>query len=419
VVSARQLAIGLMLAFAAGATFSHPKTQANKDRKQARFGSSLDRLKWDSAKGAAVEKKERDKQGRDEALELRTLLVVFDVLVTDQSRRPVRGLIKDDFVVREEGELQEVATFLEGADPAMPRSIVLIVDYSGSQAAYVGASISAAKRLVEQLQDSDEMAVVSDDVELLAGFTTDKTRLAEALDSLFARARRRNRDRGRYLPAPERGRDLQFSALFATLRELVSRPGKRSVIIFQTDGTEAPTFRDQPAAGDYRWNMPARAYGLGDIYAAAERAATTIYSVIPGEPLIGIPPDQLYITGRRALETITRSRFETEAAYRVYSRGRPLSEAQVKLLTDRFVQSQKAVARVAELSGGWTAFLEQPSQSHEIYSRILKDVNQRYVIGYYPLNDARDGRLRRVSIEIRGHPDYVVHGRTGYYAPAG
>ena len=75
-------------------------------------------------------------------------------------------------------------------------------------------------------------------------------------------------------------------------------------------------------------------------------------------------------------------------------------------------------ARVADLTGGWTSFLEEPVQAADIYARILADINHRYVISYYPTDQAQDGRLRKVHVEVRGHPDYVVQGRTSYYATA-
>jgi hypothetical protein len=75
------------------------------------------------------------------------------------------------------------------------------------------------------------------------------------------------------------------------------------------------------------------------------------------------------------------------------------------------------VAGLAALTGGWTEFLEDPSQAAGIYSRIASDVGSRYVVGYYPTNKARDGSRRRVSIEVRGHPEYVLVGRKSYRAP--
>jgi hypothetical protein len=80
------------------------------------------------------------------------------------------------------------------------------------------------------------------------------------------------------------------------------------------------------------------------------------------------------------------------------------------------LKMQQAAEGVADLTGGQTFFLEQPDQAGDIYSRILSDVNRRYVIGYYPTNKATDGKRRKVAIEVRNHPDYIIQGRKSYIA---
>lgn len=49
----------------------------------------------------------------------------------------------------------------------VPRTIVLIIDYSGSQLPFIKNSVAAAKVLVDKLGPKDLMAIVTDDVELL------------------------------------------------------------------------------------------------------------------------------------------------------------------------------------------------------------------------------------------------------------
>jgi VWFA-related protein len=410
-----------LISLIAAAAPGQSKDEKGRDKKE--FGSSLKRLKWDSKKNAAVEKKAEKRESRalkqpdGEAIKIETLFVALDVLVSDpKTSRFVTGLGRDDFIVTEDGKPQQVASFSLGDDAARPRSIILIFDYSGSQVPYLTASIDAAKSLISQLAPSDEMAIITDDVEMLTDFTRDKGRLLATLDLLERRVRRlAGEDMFGRSVSTRRGRSLQFSALFAALREMNVGEDRRPVIIFQTDGDEAVTLRDQPEADDYRWNMPRREFGLADVFAAAERSRATIYTVIPAGQLVGLRPGDLYKRGREMLTLAERSRFETDQEYQRYSSIFPLTDAKVKLFTDRFARSQQAAARVSDLTGGWTAYLEKPEQAASIYARILSDINHRYIIGYYPTNTARDGRLRRIRIEVRGHPEYSVHGRTGYY----
>ncbi|HJQ23399.1 MAG TPA: VWA domain-containing protein [Blastocatellia bacterium] len=375
--------------------------------KRAKFGSSLKRLKWDKTKQAAVEKPEKaggkkPKEQADAAVTLKTLLVTFDVLVTDAAHTHViEGLTKDDFVVTEDDQPQLVATFARGDDANLPRSIILLIDWSASQRPFIEKSMIAAKTLVSQLGPADEMAIITDDIDLVCDYTRDKAKLAAALDKVEKRAN-----------DPSFGsQSRQFSALFAALRELVSDEQRRPIIIFQTDGDEAVTFRDQPDAERYNFfhnGKRAEDFGLGDIFAAAKKSRATIYSVMTNRRLVGIPESQLYRIGGQLLQEWWHASVDPDNPHDAYK---------IKLYTDMFVEGQRAAGRIAMLTGGWMAYLERPEQADGIYSTILKDINQRYVIGYYPTNTAHDGKLRQVKISVRGHPEYYVHGRNVYYAP--
>lgn len=72
---------------------------------------------------------------------------------------------------------------------------------------------------------------------------------------------------------------------------------------------------------------------------------------------------------------------------------------------------------MAGLTGGWTEFLETPEQADAIYSRIFSDINQRYIVGYYPTNKERDGTSRKIDFQVKGHPEYQILGRRSYFAP--
>ena len=85
--------------------------------------------------------------------------------------------------------------------------------------------------------------------------------------------------------------------------------------------------------------------------------------------------------------------------------------------TATWLRMQSALVGIANHSGGWTDFLERPEQANEVYARILDGINRRYIIGYYPTNRVRDGKRRKVSIEVRGHAEYIVWGRKTYFAP--
>jgi VWFA-related protein len=261
------------------------------------FGSSLKRSKT-SASGqpdkTAQKRTDTDTSSAEDVVRVETSLVQLDLLVTDAGgSRYISGLTRDDFVVTEDDRPQQISTFTLGDDAArLPRSIVLIFDRSDSQLAYLDASIKAAKRLVEQLAPTDEMAIVTDDVQLAVGFTKDKKKLKQTLDSLR-----------KWTLEGYRTRSMQFSALLATLRELIGPEIKRPIIIFQTDGDEVGRLSGwPPVAGE---QVTEYGYDVNDIYAEVEKSRAKIYTVIPNDRLIGLPEGE---ADRRALLMLDKQR---------------------------------------------------------------------------------------------------------------
>lgn len=375
--------------------------------KREDFGASLKRLKWDEQKQTAVEQKKIDTPAAEDVLKVETTLAIFDVLVVDAQGRSLTGFTKDDFVVSEDGLPQEVAAFSLGDGSTMPRSIVLIIDYSGSQLPYLQNSVEAAKTLVEKLTPRDRMAIVTDDVELLVEFTSDKGKLKKSLDSLKKKA------------ADNRlGRSEQYSALFAVLRELI-KSEERPIILFQTDGDEL--YRLQPV-GDAvppGFNQRTKPYSFQDIYTTAQKSRVTIYTIVPGVQLAGKSPEEQI---KRAREIYAqrlhamRKRAGNSSVDAFLARMRQMPDSYFQQMITTQHRQQLAAAGIAKLTGGWTEFLETPEQAAAIYERILVGINRRYILGYYPTNEARDGKLRKVKIEVKGHPEYRILGKQSYYA---
>ncbi|HEV2863552.1 MAG TPA: VWA domain-containing protein [Pyrinomonadaceae bacterium] len=352
-------------------------------------------------------------EDEDEVVRVETSLVACDVLVMDKSGRAVTGLTAKDFVVTEEGVPQEIGTFSLGDNARLPRSIILIIDYSGSQLPFIENSVKAAQMLVEQLNPRDRMAIVTDDVELLVEFTRDKKLLKDTLEALKKKAKSDG-------PPSERlGRSQQYTALLATLNEMFEPGDTRPIVIFQTDGDELTGLRDnklpwftphltpeQLAEVVKRREAMMRGYSLADIYRVAERSRATVYTVVPGVKLIGL----------EAGEEPKKLKALRERLFRRPPRG-VTAEEWMKFVADRTRAMQLALFGLSKVTGGWMDYLEEPDQARAIYARILSDINRRYVIGFYPSNKLRDGKRRALKIEVRDHPDYTVWGRKSYYAP--
>ena len=415
------------------------------------FGSSLKKLKWDLSQNAAVERKSNSKADRnstsDDVVRVETLLVQSDVLVLDSRGQPVQGLTADNFVVTEDGKPQHVGTFSLGDNLKVPRSIVLVVDYGCLQLPFVRASMTAAKTLVDKLSATDRMAIVTDDIELLIDFTNDKKRLKEKLDEV---AERQSVSRPK-LPSLAKseiypnerlrlpfGRGLQYSALMAVLKEAFDDEDERPIIIFQTDGSEIANLRNSNILEGVPPGLPPdfKAYAerkvalrrkyleknpgefsINDVYKAAEKSHATIYSVVPSLRFIGLKPEErapqmrTYLARYLAGLELDASQKHT-ANYLKHG-----TDESFNWDADNLIKQQSALAVLATITGGWIEFFDQPTQADEIYSRILADMNQRYLVGYYPTNKEHDGKRRKISITVREHPEYMVMSHKAYYAP--
>lgn len=422
---------------------SFPQTPPREKPKLKDFGSSLKKLKWDEQKKQTSIQTGADASSDDDVIRIETSLVVADVLVTDKNGRPQRNLQATDFVISEDGVPQQVGLFTLGDNASVARSIVLIIDYSRSQFPYIADSIEAAKILVDELGPRDQMAIVTDDVELLANFTSDKRDLKRALDSLVEKNRGSKGVLGIGKKQPQFGRSSQFSALMATLNEAFDAEDQSPIIVFQTDGDELEYLRNSIIVHEVPPGLPTELraevqeqieykkklqrtlvteFSLDDVYHSVERSRATIYTIIPRIPLIGFSEEEqirrLTAEDERAVATWSAAASSTKLKNLLRAR----QEVRQKKLTpeiwqarlDQELKVQNALVELSKLSGGWAEFLETQSQAAETYNRIVKDLNQRYIIGYYPTNKERDGKRRRISITVKGHPDYVITSRTSY-----
>ena len=427
---------------------SFPQAPRREKPKLKDFGSSLRKLKWDPEKNQAVNTTLPGSHGSsdEDVISIETSLVVCDVLVTDKQGRPQRNLKQTDFAIAEDGVPQQVGIFTLGDSVNLSRSIVLIIDYSQSQFPYIAESIEAAKILIDKLGPYDQMAIVTDDVELLVNFTTNKRELKRALDSLIEKNRGSKGVLGMGRRRRQFGRSAQFSALLATLNEAFDSEDETPVIVLQTDGDQieylrnsiihyevppglSPELRAEIQEEIEEKKRFQRAgmteFSLDDVYRAVEKSRATIYTIIPRLSLIGLPEDEqirrLSAEDQKEvstwIEATSSAKLKTILQQRQDERQEKFTKEIWEARLDHELKIQQALIDVAKLSGGWADFLETGSQPAQIYNRIVQDLNQRYIIGYYPTNKEHDGKRRRISVTVKGHPDFVITGRTSYYAP--
>ena len=436
----------LLLSFSLLLSATLSAQQSRDKPKLKTFGSSLKKLKWDPEKNETSDSSNTDStsDSGDDVIRIETLLVATDLLVLDRQGHPVKGLVASDFIITEDGKPEQVGHFLLGSNTSVPRSIALIIDYSGSQFPFIQNSVEAAKVLVDKLGPLDRMAIITDDIEMLCDFTNNKAELKKKLDVLIERSRGKKGMLGLGAKNRRLGLSAQYSALMATLKEAFDEEDQRPIIVFQTDGDEAKYLRNSiivpsvPPGLPPEWIPAAQTeveaelklqrdgmteFSLEDVYRSVEKSRATIYTVIPATRFVGLTPDQ-QVAALRADDAHAMSEWLPTLSKGAQAAFKARDEARQKLTPVQALQYraaelakvQSALMEVSNISGGWTEFLENPAQAQSIYSRIFADINERYIVGYYPSNKTRDGRRRKITFQVKGHPEYTIIGRKSYYA---
>ena len=74
---------------------------------------------------------------------------------------------------------------------------------------------------------------------------------------------------------------------------------------------------------------------------------------------------------------------------------------------------------IADTTGGSYALVSSLDQLDEFYDRILDELYSQYSIGYVSTNVRREGRYRRIEVEVvrTDLDDVEVRARRGYYGP--
>jgi Ca-activated chloride channel homolog len=90
-------------------------------------------------------------------------------------------------------------------------------------------------------------------------------------------------------------------------------------------------------------------------------------------------------------------------------------------LTPEEISGPRLLSEIATQTGGRAFAAAVSGDLPSVASRIAVELRNQYVLGYYPMNKARDGKYRKVEVKV-SEPTGLgsalrVHWRLGYYAP--
>src|SRR5713226_3272667 len=369
--------------------------------------------------------------GNEARIEVTSELVLVNVVAHDKKGNLVRDLKKGDFTLFEDGKKQEISTFdfesvdelqtagaaeatvsgvagagalLRSGKQAAPsldardrRLILLFFDFSAMDPEQIDRSVDAAKKFVgTKMQPADLMALVSlaTNMHVDLDFTDDKTKLLAALTAYNSGLGQgfENGSTGSAEGTAETSgafsaddtdfntfnADRKLLALQSLMQALGKLPQKKN-LIYLSNGISQSGADNQSA--------------LRATTAAAVKANVSIYSMdIRG--LQAFPP------GGEAQSASLRG----QSAY---------SGAAVLNDLSGNAASQDSLATLSSDTGG-KAFFDS-NDFGTVFSQVQKDSSAYYVLGFTSNNPLKDGRFRRLKVQVnRG--DLKLDFRAGYYA---
>jgi VWFA-related protein len=280
-------------------------------------------------------------------------LVNLFVTVRDKSKRIVTDLKKEDFKILEDGQSQEIAFFSK--EVTLPITLAMLLDTSGSEQYMLGSIQDAGGRFMDRvLRKGDEALVMSfdSDVDLLSDFTDDRGQL----DRAIRKAR---------INVPSAG-------------SIGNNPGP--VGSRQITGTA--------------------------LYDAIYLACNEKLNTEAGRKAIIIVTDAQDEGSKIRLEEAIEAAQRTDTVVHILLVADP-----------HFGGGNGGVAhKITDETGGRTISVNSEKHLAEAFDQISEELRSQYTLGYYPTNSARDGKFRKIKVDMSNH-DLKVLARKGYYAP--
>ncbi|HEX3560600.1 MAG TPA: VWA domain-containing protein [Pyrinomonadaceae bacterium] len=349
-------------------------TGANaSDSKQTRQDETASGARQQDAgrdpQGQSVQKGKQDAESvsDDEVVTINASEVLVPATVRDASGQLVADLTRRDFRVFEDGREQPLSDL---SLRQVPVDVALLVDASSSVADSFEDFRRAAEQFAARLSPDDRFCLVKfdDRVELLLDWTKSRLQLRRALARLSTGVFTRFND-----------------ALLLSAREQFQRGERRRALVVLSDGIDSN-----------------RGSATAD---AAMRALL--------ESQVAV-----YVIANTGIE---RARKQAELDSLLAGTDSTVRFNQLRIGDLReglrvLDASERNLAGLTSATGGRLYKPQSFDALDRVYTEIADELRHQYALYYTPTNPARDGRFRRVRVEVPGH-EYEVTTRVGYYAP--
>jgi Mg-chelatase subunit ChlD len=413
---------------------------------------------------------------QDISIKVDTDVVTVPVIASDRADVYVHDLTREDFTIYEDGVKQEIEFF---TTVRTPFTVVLMLDTSASAQEKLPRIQRAARTFMEQLQPADRIKIISfdDGVYDLSQFTNDRGELNNAIDSVKPGKGTKLYDAVKYAlndlsrmkgrkaiviftdgvdwrsdatDYDDNIRQLEESSVIVYPIRYDTRYETEALIrqqqergetvdlgaIFGGSGNPVPPIVTPPTVpGKDKTPAPSGRGGQQDTIIRPIPPVIIERGPVPGrypggsrEPSVRFPPDTYpqdrypgggrypddrYPPDRRPDDRNPDSRNPDS---RNPSRRRDNDSVSVMLDTlyrtaDQYLQD------LATRSGGELYRADTLGSLPDAFTNIAAELRNLYSIGYYPTNQARDGKYRKIQVKV-SRKDVVIRARPGYRAPS-
>jgi VWFA-related protein len=126
--------------------------------------------------------------------------------------------------------------------------------------------------------------------------------------------------------------------------------------------------------------------------------------------------------GRKAIVIVTDAQDEgskVRLEEAVEAAQRTDTVIHILLVADpRFGGNSGVAHKITEETGGRMISVSSEKKLLEAFDEISEELRSQYTLGYYPSNNAKDGKFRKIKVDVANR-DLKVLTRKGYYAPKG
>lgn len=333
--------------------------------------------------------------------------VLLDVVVTDQSGRPVYGLNQSDFVVTENESLQKLSSFEpptaaeEGVSSSVGRSnvqnrdavdsprpqIILLIDelnMSFEDVAYARTSLTSFFFHDAIEAPTALMVLRVRDLSFLQNFTTDRHSLLKAVNALAAASgARAGGFVGPALAAEYANRAL--AALEQIARAAVGYPSRLNVIWITKGFPQVLQFSSERGDSDLL-------QGMREVANLLLQSRMSLYTIDPSGVIQESP-----VTNAPASSTPP---------------GMDLRSGDVNT---REFNADALLSRITRDTGGRSYF--NRNDIDRAIGQAVQDGLSSYQLAYMPTNQNFDGSYRKIEVRVNT-PGVIARTRQGYYAVA-